>query len=110
LKNGYDTVLYFLGTGNIEININRVKARVLEGGHDVAIPIIEQRHLTGMSYLKARVLEFKIASLIDVSTHEPRLMAKLIEGQIVFKEPTCPQWVQAGLELAERIQHRLKRD
>ena len=105
-KNDYQTVLFFLGTSNVEINKMRVKARVMEGGHDVAEPIIEQRYQMGMSYLKAKVLEFSDATLIDVSTHEPHRMAQLINGRIVFKDPNCPSWVQASLDLAERIELR----
>jgi len=76
------------------------------GGHDVAEPIIEQRYQMGMSYLKAKVLDFSDATLIDVSTHEPRRMAQLLNGRIVFKDPNCPLWVHDSLELAEKIELR----
>ena len=105
-KNGYETVLFFLGTSNVEINKIRVKARVLEGGHDVAEPIIEQRYQMGMSYLKTKVLDFSDVTFIDVSTHESHKMAQLLNGRVIFKDPTCPAWVQSCLELAERIELR----
>lgn len=105
-KNGYETVLFFLGTNNVEINKARVKARVLEGGHDVADPIIEQRYQAGMSYLKSKMLDFSEVSLIDVSTHEPRRMAQLANGQIVFKDPNCSLWIMQALDLAERLMAR----
>ena len=107
-KNGYDTVLFFLGTSNVEINKMRVRARVLEGGHDIADPIIEQRYQIGMSYLKGKWLDFSEAVLIDVSTHESRRMAELQNGRIVFKAIDCPSWVLSSLELAERIELRKK--
>jgi predicted ABC-type ATPase len=102
-RNGYDTVLFFLGTNDVEINKNRVKARILEGGHAVADPIIEQRYQTGLSYLKSKVLDFSEATIVDVSGHQPCIMAQLRQGHIVFKDPYCLPWVQASLELAERI-------
>ena len=34
IKKGYEIVVYFLGTEDLDININRVKKRVKEGGHD----------------------------------------------------------------------------
>jgi predicted ABC-type ATPase len=89
-KNEYESVLYFLGTSNVEINKIRVKARVLEGGHNVADPIIEQRYHMGLTYLKGKLINFFEATLIDVSSHEPRLMALLRKGRIVFKDPSCP--------------------
>ncbi len=105
-KNGYQTILFFLGTSNVEINKIRVKARVLEGGHDVADPIIEQRYQMGLSYLKTKVLDFSDATLIDVSGHEPRRMAQLNNGRIIFKDSNCPAWVHNSLELAEKIELR----
>lgn len=105
-KNGYETVLFFLGTNNVEINKNRVRARILEGGHAVADAIIEQRYQMGLSYLKARVLDFSDATLIDVSEHRPRIMAQLENGRIVYKASDCEHWIQASLELAEKIELR----
>lgn len=107
-NNGYDTILYFLGTKNVEINKARVRGRVLEGGHDVADPVIEQRYRMGLSYLKSKILDFTIATLIDVSENEPQIMAKLKYGQVSFKHPNCPPWVQSSLDLAERLAEKLK--
>jgi predicted ABC-type ATPase len=78
-KNGYETVLFFLGTSDVEINKNRVQARILEGGHAVADAIIEQRYQMGLSYLKTKVLDFSEATIIDVSGHLPRIMAQLLK-------------------------------
>ena len=83
-----------------------MKARVLEGGHNVADPIIEQRYHMGLTYLKGKLINFFEATLIDVSSHEPRLTTLLRKGRIVFKDPICPPWVQASLELAERLESR----
>jgi predicted ABC-type ATPase len=107
-RNGYDTVLFFLGTKNVEINKIRVRGRVLEGGHDVADPVIEQRYRMGLSYLKSKVLEFTAATLIDVSESEPQKMAELNLGRISFKHPDCLPWVESCLELAERLAEKRK--
>ena len=42
-KLGYCTCLFYIGTDNLNINISRVKTRVLKGGHDV--PIEDQTRL-----------------------------------------------------------------
>ena len=105
-KNGYETILFFLGTNDVEINKNRVKARILEGGHAVADPIIEQRYLMGLSYLKSKVLEFSDVTLVDVSGHVPLRVAQLKNGQIIYKDAECPSWVQTALDLAERVELR----
>ncbi len=74
---GYETVLYFLGTDDIEINKNRVRERVQEGGHDVPDNIIEQRYRMGISYLKTKILLFKEAYLVDNSLPIPQEIAHL---------------------------------
>ena len=107
-KNGYETVLFFLGTIDVEINKKRVNARVNEGGHNVAEPIIEHRYRMGLSYLKSKVLNFSEATLIDVSTHEARMVAHLQKGQILYKEVECPKWVQESLHIAERLEQKLR--
>jgi predicted ABC-type ATPase len=106
-KNGYKTVLFFLSTSDVEINKTRVQARVQEGGHDIAEPIIEHRYRMGISYLKSKILDFSDATLIDVSTDEPRRIAQLQHGQIIHKELDCPQRVRDSLEIAEKLQQNL---
>ncbi len=102
-KNGYETVLFFLGTIDVEINKARVQARVREGGHDIAEPIIEHRYRMGISYLKSNILLFSEATLFDVSTDEPRKVAQLQKGQIIFSDPHCPVWVKDSLQIAEKL-------
>ena len=108
-KYGYDTNLFFLGTKNVEINKARVRERVLEGGHDVADPVIEQRYSMGLTYLKSKILDFTVASLIDVSESNAQKMAELNLGSVTFKHSNCPTWVQSCLDLAERLEEKMKR-
>lgn len=67
-KQGYQTDLIFLGIDDVEINKERVLERVREGGHDVPVPIIEQRYRMGLSYLKKEILSFDKARLIDMTS------------------------------------------
>lgn len=61
---GYEPILYFLGTDDVEINKDRVLNRVAQGGHNVATPIIEQRYRIGLTYLKSEILNFTEAYLL----------------------------------------------
>lgn len=61
IKSGYNVILYFLGTNNLEINKARVKKRVKEGGHYVPDGIIEHCYQMGLSYLKSKIIIFKKA-------------------------------------------------
>lgn len=103
IKKGYEIILFFLGTSFLEININRVKKRVAEGGHDIAEPIIEHRYKMGLMYLKGNLQLFHKAYLIDNSGETALVMAELNNGIIQSKDLNSPQWVSDVLYIAERI-------
>ena len=107
-RSGYETVLYFLGTDNVEINKDRVLNRVTQGGHDVAVPIIEQRYRMGLTYLKSKILDFTEAYIYDSSEKLPKQMAVLKQGQIIecVEEPAL--WVKETLFIAERLQQKIQ--
>lgn len=48
---GFKTYLYFIGTRDPDINKQRIKNRVAEGGHDVGVQKIEQRYYKSMELL-----------------------------------------------------------
>ena len=47
-KNGYNTTLLFFWLKNAELAKERVKIRVLEGGHHIDSNVIERRYLSGI--------------------------------------------------------------
>ncbi|MBX2963044.1 MAG: hypothetical protein KF687_11070 [Cyclobacteriaceae bacterium] len=103
IKKGYDVVLFFLCTSFLEININRVKKRVAEGGHDVAEPIIEHRYKMGLTYLKGSLQIFSKVYLIDNSEETALVMAEINNGILTMKEPNAPGWVTNALYIIERL-------
>lgn len=107
-RHGYDVVLYFLGTDDTEINKDRVLTRVAQGGHDIAVPIIEQRHRMGITYLKSKVLNFTEAYLYDSSKRIPQQVAVLKQGRIIERINEIPLWVKETLFIAERLQQKLE--
>lgn len=103
IKMGYDVVLFFLCTSFVEINIDRVKKRVAEGGHDIAEPIIEHRYKMGLTYLKGSLQIFSKTYLIDNSSETPVVMAELNGGTLIMKEHNPPSWVNDVLYIIERM-------
>lgn len=93
-RSGYDIVLYFLGTDNVETNKDRVLNRVAQGGHDVAVPIIEQRYRMGLTYLKSKILNFTEAYIYDSSEQLPKQMAVLKQGLIIERVEEPALWVR----------------
>jgi predicted ABC-type ATPase len=47
-KNGYNTTLLFFWLKNSDLAKERVKIRVLEGGHDIESDVIERRYINGI--------------------------------------------------------------
>jgi predicted ABC-type ATPase len=105
-KAGFDIVLYFLCTQDLTINIDRVRQRVKEGGHDVPESIIDQCFRNGLLYLKSRLHLFTETYIIDNSFEEPIEMAVLIKGRVITKNTDCPKWVDDLLYIAERIEKK----
>lgn len=106
IKKGYEVTLYFLCTSFLEINYNRVKKRVAEGGHDVAEPIIEHRYKMGLIYLKTNLPIFSKVFLIDNTGETALVMAEVNYGVLTFKEKNTPTWVNNALYIIERLKHR----
>jgi len=103
MKNGYKTVLFFLSTSDVSINISRVQKRVAEGGHDIPVPIIEHRFKMGLTYLKGRLHLFNKAYLIDNSGETATKVAEISNGALLAKEMHLPGWVNDALYIIERM-------
>ncbi len=50
-QNGYTVTLLFFWLKNIELAKNRVRTRVLEGGHNIEPEVIERRYVNGIKNL-----------------------------------------------------------
>lgn len=85
-KNGYNTTLLFFWLQNSELAKERVKTRVLEGGHNIPPDIIDRRYLNGIRNLFEIYLEIVDQSYIfDNSEGKPILIAeKSINEDIVI--------------------------
>ena len=102
-QKGYELVLFFLGTDDLNVNLERVEKRVREGGHDVPPNIIEQRYRMGISYLRTGLRLFNRAELIDNTGAQPSSCAVVQNGQLMSKEAAAPEWVNNALYILERL-------
>lgn len=50
-RNGYTVTLVFFWLDSVELAIERVKTRVIEGGHNIPEPVIIRRYFAGLSNL-----------------------------------------------------------
>ncbi len=50
-KRGFNVILLFFWLENVDLAIERVRARVAEGGHNIEIDVIKRRYLNGLKNL-----------------------------------------------------------
>ena len=81
-QQGYTIILLYFWLSSPELAQERVKTRVLEGGHSIAPDVIERRYWVGIKYLFVHYLRLvDEASIYDNSSGEPILLAqKLADG------------------------------
>ncbi|WP_369014177.1 zeta toxin family protein [Flavobacterium anhuiense] len=76
-KEKYNTTLLFFWLETVDLAIERVKTRVLEGGHNIEIDVIKRRYLNGIKNLFEIYLEIVDEVLIfDNSFGIPELIAE----------------------------------
>ena len=78
-KNGYNVTLLFFWLQNVDLAIERVKTRVLEGGHNIEIDVIKRRYINGIKNLFDIYISIVDEVLIfDNSGGKPILLADKI--------------------------------
>ena len=105
----YDTIVKtgFLSKSLLpEINIAHVKSRVEEGGHDVAVPIMEHRYRISMMHLKSKLNLFSEVYLIDNSSEKPREIAVVKNGKLISKMTNEYKWINEILYIAEKLANK----
>ncbi|WP_158824046.1 zeta toxin family protein [Granulicella sp. S156] len=91
-KAGFNIMIIFIGTASVEINIERVKGRVLKGGHDVPEEDQRRRYPRTLANMKRLLPLADLAVILDNSSplgHS--LVATGHHGFMSWNEPT-PSW------------------
>lgn len=91
---GYTVILFFITTGDVEINLQRVRARVLSGGHDIPEADQRRRYPRSMANMRKAFELADEASFFDNSQPEqPILLAVKDEQGITIYRP-LPAWAE----------------
>ena len=86
------SVLVYIGTENVEINLARIRNRVLAGGHNVPEPDVRRRYNRSFANLPAASKAAHHTILFDNSTDEGyRLVAVLGSSGDQWFKP-LPDW------------------
>ncbi len=91
---GYRTYLYFIATEDPEINVSRVKVRVLQGGHDVPEVKIRSRYYRSLENLFDAILYSDRAYIWDNSggPNDQSFVAEAANGVLEIKCNQLPVW------------------
>ena len=93
---GFEIVLVYIGTENVEINLARIRNRVLTGGHDVPEEDVRRRYARSFKNLPTAIKRADHTILFDNSTEEGyRLIAILGSAE--------NQWLKAPPAWAESL-------
>lgn len=98
--NGFSTVLYYVSTESPDINVERVRDRKYNGGHDVEEVLIRQRYSKSMGLLPDAIKQSEKAFLFDNSGMENSYVMR-IDGRgtrVVESVDEPPHWVEAVAE------------
>jgi predicted ABC-type ATPase len=92
---GFRTYLYYIATEDPEINIQRVKNRVAEGGHDVPEAKIVSRYHRSLSLLAEAIRYTNRAFFFDTSEETAWYFAEATDGtRIELKSDEMPNWFE----------------
>lgn len=92
---GFRTYLYYVATEDPAINVQRVKNRVAEGGHDVPEDKIISRYYRSLNLLREAIRQADRAFLFDTSEEESWYFAEATEGtKLELKSNEMPNWFQ----------------
>jgi predicted ABC-type ATPase len=89
---GFEIVLVYIATENVELNLARIRDRVLAGGHDVPETDVRRRYLRSFQNLASATARADHTILFDNSSEEGyRLVAVLGPSGNQWFEPV-PAW------------------
>ena len=97
-ENGYKTYLYFISTASPDINVERVKMRVKENGHDVEENKIRTRYLRTMDLLFNAVENTYRSYIFDNSGKNAKFICETDNARnIKIHSDSIPHWVNEFL-------------
>jgi predicted ABC-type ATPase len=92
---GYRTYLYYVATEDPEINKQRVRNRVADGGHPVPEEKIESRYHRSLALLTDAIRFTNRAYLFDTSETRSSWFAEITDGSALrFLMPQIPVWFE----------------
>jgi predicted ABC-type ATPase len=89
---GFEAVLVYIGTENVEINLARIRDRVLAGGHNVPEADVRRRYQRSFQKLATAISRADHTILFDNSTEEGYRLAAILSSDEQQWFDSKPNW------------------
>lgn len=97
IKAGYEIRLYYVGLESVEINVERVAARVARGGHNIPETDIRRRYQRSLDNLLEVCDLCDIISVYD-NSYEFETIIQYRKGILVVTNTVIPTWAKPVVE------------
>lgn len=93
---GYKIYLYYIGVDSPEIAKERVRNRVLKGGHDISSEAIEKRYYESLENLKKIISKCDYVKIYD-NTNIYKNIFSSIDNKITKNNTELPEWAKEAI-------------
>ena len=98
LEAGFSIHISYIYLGDPELNVQRVRERVRQGGHNVPEVDIRRRYQRSLQILPGALRIAHEASVFENANDEPILFLKIRNGEVAWLAPDAPAWVTNAVE------------
>ncbi|MFC4102723.1 zeta toxin family protein [Paenibacillus xanthanilyticus] len=102
---GFEVIMFYVGLGDVRLNIERVALRVRNGGHHIDTEDILRRHQTSMRNLLEHLNLIDYLIVIDNSSNDGEIVLEADQTTIKHFGTPLPEWVKV---IDDRLQERNK--
>ncbi|WP_025333950.1 zeta toxin family protein [Paenibacillus sabinae] len=92
--NGFEIMMFYVGLGDVRLNIERVAARVRNGGHDIPTEDIIRRHTTSLQNLLSNLHLIDHLFVVDNSEANGEIVLEAEREVVKFQVDQLPLWVE----------------
>ncbi|OPA72768.1 hypothetical protein BVG16_31435 [Paenibacillus selenitireducens] len=93
-SHGFEIIMFYVGLGDVQLNIERVATRVKNGGHHIDTEDIIRRDVTSMKNLLSNLFFIDHLVVIDNSKADGEIIIEADTSAIKYYVDELPEWAQ----------------
>lgn len=104
-EQGFEIIMFYVGLGDVRLNIERVALRVKNGGHHIETDDIIRRDVTSMNNLLSHLDLIDQLIVVDNSKADGEFVLETDKSGIKYYINELPEWTQ---EINRKLQIKYK--